>query len=313
MGFVLNVKTNMKIKWLYVITGILLVTILSFIFFKAGLFKQPTKTQPSNKKLQVSTSFYPLYFFSSQIGKDKATVRNITPAGAEPHEYEPTPQEIAQILQSKIVVVNGAGFETWYKKGIDSLLKDSFLVSVTGDMELLGKDPHVWLSPVLAKQQADRILTAYTQVDPYNSDYYKTNTEKLRKQFDKLDEDFKTGLKSCQKKEFITSHAAFAYLAQEYGLNQVAISGLSPDTEPPTQQLAEITNFAKKNSIKYIFFESLVSPKLSETIANEIGAKTLVLDPIEGLSDEDIKGGKDYFTVMQDNLKNLQIALECNL
>ena len=155
------------------------------------------------------------------------------------------------------------------------------------------------------------ILNGFIKVDPKNKSYYYNNTNKLLSRLDGLDKEYKQGLINCNQKDIITSHAAFGYMAKTYGLNQVPISGLSPDAEPSSQQLAEITKFAKDHYLKYIFFESLVSPKLSETIANEVGAKTLVLDPIEGVSKVDIKSGKNYFTIMADNLKNLRIALEC--
>ena len=122
---------------------------------------------------------------------------------------------------------------------------------------------------------------------------------------------YRQGLSNCAEKNIITSHAAFGYLATTYGLNQVSISGLSPDAEPSPQQLADIVKFAKDSHVKYIFFESLVSPKLSQAIANEVGAQTLVLNPIEGLSDEELAQGKDYFSIMRNNLKNLQTALQC--
>lgn len=126
-----------------------------------------------------------------------------------------------------------------------------------------------------------------------------------------LDKDYRSGLSKCNKKDIITSHAAFGYLAKEYGFNQLAIAGLSPDEEPTLQTLKNISDFAKKNNVQYIFFESLVSPKLSETIANEVGAKTLVLNPLEGLSIQDIAEGKNYFTEMRSNLNQLKIALQC--
>jgi zinc transport system substrate-binding protein len=174
------------------------------------------------------------------------------------------------------------------------------------------KDPHVWLNPQLAKNEVRRITDGYISIDPTNTMFYQENEKALDDKLDQLDSEYKEGLANCQNKDIITSHAAFAYLAEQYGLNQVAISGLSPDEEPSAQQLADVANFARKNNVRYIFFESLVSPKLSETIASEIGAKTMVLDPIEGLSDDDIKQGKNYFTVMEDNLKNLQTALQCS-
>jgi zinc transport system substrate-binding protein len=134
----------------------------------------------------------------------------------------------------------------------------------------------------------------------------------LESDLDQLNAEYKAGLSSCQKKDFVTSHAAFGYLAATYGINQIAISGVSPDEEPSSQKLAEVANLVKQKDIKIIFFESLVSPKLSETIASETGAKTMVLDPIEGITSNDLKVGHTYLTVMRDNLAALQDALQCN-
>lgn len=270
----------------------------------------------NNKKLQISASFYPLYYFASEIGGDKAQVIKITPAGSEPHDYEPTTKDIAEIYHSEMIVVNGAGFEPWYSKIKDDLLKTNImLIDATGGMELKkmqSTDPHVWLDPILAKQQADRILAGFTQIDSRNAEFYKVNAQKLQKEFDKLDHEYMSKLQFCKQKEFVTSHAAFGYLADRYGLTQISIAGVSPDEEPTPAKLGEVTKFAREHNVKYIFFETLVSPKLSETIANEVGAKTLVLDPLEGLSDDDKKLGKNYFTVMEDNLKTLQEALQCS-
>jgi len=157
-----------------------------------------------------------------------------------------------------------------------------------------------------------RINEGFDKADPANRAYYDQNAKGLDSSLDQLDAQYKAGLQSCQQKDIITSHAAFGYLGAQYGLTQVPISGLSPDAEPSNQQLAEVTDFARAHHVKYIFFESLVSPKLSDTIASEVGAKTLVLDPIEGLSNDNIQAGKNYFTVMQQNLKNLQLALACS-
>ncbi len=306
-------------KWFFVVLGVVLVAIISYIL-NVGIFKHSVNNSTLNKNLQVSASFYPLYFFSSQIGGDKATVDNITPAGAEPHDYDPTTQDIANIEKGNMLILNG-GVEAWGDKIKANLTGTNVKVVVAGD-ELLSKqlveagetmkDPHVWLNPDLAKKEVEKITEGYIAIDPGNTNFYKENQTTLDKKLDQLDSEYKAGLANCQSKDIITSHAAFAYLAERYGLNQVAISGLSPDEEPSAQQLADVATFAKKNNVKYIFFESLVSPKLSETIANEVGAKTIVLDPIEGISDDDIKQGKNYFTVMEDNLKNLQTALSCS-
>lgn len=299
----------MKNKWVYLTLGILLVALLS-IGLKAGISKPSTIPLLGSKKLHVWASFYPVYFFSSQIGGDKAEVRNITPAGAEPHDYDPSTQDIARIENGDMLVLNGS-VESWGDKMMDNLKGTKVKIVIAGE-GLFTKDPHIWLDPALAKKGVKKITEGYIAVDPVNTAYYKDNEKKLDSQLDELDAEYKKGLQNCQSKDIVTSHGAFAYLAQAYDLNQVAISGLSPDEEPSAKQLADVANFVKKNHIKYIFFESLVSPKLSETIANEVGAKTLVLDPIEGISDDGIAQGKNYFTAAQDNLKNLQTALQCN-
>ena len=276
----------------------------------------PTK----NNKLQVTTSFYPLYFFASQIGGNKAEVQNITPSGAEPHDYEPTAQDIARIEKSNLLILNGGRFEAWGDKIKDNIKGKQVITIIAGngianqqvfedDKFIL--DPHVWLSPSLASIEVKAILNGFIQVDSINKSYYYENTNNLLSQLDEIDKEYKQGLMNCNQKDIVTSHAAFGYLGKAYGLNQVPISGLSPDAEPSSKQLAEVSLFAKNHNVKYIFFESLVSPKLSETIAAEIGAKTLVLDPIEGINSEDMKTGKNYLTIMKDNLTNLRLALEC--
>ncbi len=315
----------MKAKWTYFIGGILLIAILSYII-SVGIFKSPTRNTQNNK-IKVSTSFYPLYYFASEIGGDKAEVKNITPAGTEPHEYEPTSQDIARIENSSLLILNG-GVEAWGDKIKENLKGTNVKIVIVGEGLLTkeiteegeaAQDPHIWLDPKLVKKEVKKITEGYIEVDPANSNFYKNNQKQLDVKLDQLDLMYEQGLKNCATRDFITSHEAFAYLAQRYNLSQISISGLSPDEEPSSQQLAEVADFARKNNVKYIFFETLVSPKLSETIANEVGAQTLVLDPIEGLSDDDIaqglpagQAGKNYFTVMEDNLKNLQIALECS-
>ena len=268
---------------------------------------------PQNKssKIQVTASFYPMFFFASQIGGNKADVQNITPAGAEPHDYEPTPQDMVWIENSNLLVINGGYLEAWESK-IKNILKDSSTVIVTAANGLINdKDPHVWLSPPLAKEEVKAILTGFIKIDPKNKNYYQTNTNKLVGQLNQLDRDYRQGLAVCHIRDFVTAHAAFGYLAKAYGLNQIAIAGISPDEEPSAQKMAEIVDTVKKNNIQYIFFEKLISPKLANTIATETGAKTLVLDPIEGLTPAEMTAGKNYFTIMKNNLNNLRIALEC--
>ncbi len=309
-----------KNKLILVGFGVLFIGVLSY-FLNVGIFKHSIQNNPTNGKLQIVASFYPMYFFASQIGGDKVNVVNITPAATEPHDYEPTTQDIARISRSDMLVLNGGQLEAWGDKIKDQLQGSNVLIITAGqglaDKELneSGKniqDPHVWLSPILAKKQVEVIEKGFEKIDPKDALYFQVNAKKLEEELDQLDNDFKQGLNNCQKKDFVTSHAAFGYLAVQYGINQVAISGVSPDEEPSSQKLAEVADLVKKEDIKVIFFESLVSPKLSQTIAQETGAQTMVLDPIEGLTQEDLNAGKNYLTVMRSNLAALQTALQCN-
>jgi len=315
LAYVKIVRNNMN--KIFLVSLIIIVGLGGLLFLNNS-----TKiNSSSNGKLQVTTSFYPMYFFASLIGGDKANVFNITPAASEPHDYEPTTQDIARISRSNMLILNGGKLEAWGDKIKDQLQGTNVVIVTAGD-GLANKqinengqmiqDPHVWQNPLLAKKEVEAIEKGFEKINPKDASYFQANAKKLEGELDQLDVEFKQGLASCQKKDFVTSHAAFGYLAAQYGINQVAISGVSPDEEPSSQKLAEITDLVKKENIKIIFFESLVSPKLSLTIAQETGATAMVLDPIEGISDDNLKAGKNYLTVMRDNLSNLQIALQCS-
>ena len=227
---------------------------------------------------------------------------------------------MARIERSKLIVLNGGGLEAWsdnIRKNIDA---DKAIIVVAGEGLTTQQetkegqtetDPHVWLAPRLAQKMVERIAQAFEQADPANRDYYRSNANSLKIKLGNIDMEYRRGLSNCKGKNIVTSHAAFGYLAAAYGLNQAPIAGLSPDAEPSPRQLADIAKFARDNKVKYIFFESLATPKLSQTIATEVGAQTLVLNPIEGLSDEELSQGKNYLSVMHDNLINLQTALQC--
>ncbi len=261
-------------------------------------------------KMKVAASFYPLYFFASEIGGDKAEVRNITPAGAEPHDYEPTAQDIAYAESSRLVVLNGI-IEPWgtdIKKNVDP---GKTAVVTAGDGLFSSADPHVWLDPKLAERMVAAIAEGFAKADPADAPYFRANSMTLVNRLEALNAEYAAGLSACTTRSFVTSHDAFGYLASRYGLDQVAIAGLSPDAEPSPKELADVASFVRKNAVRYIFFESLVSPKLAQTIAAETGAKTLVLNPLEGLTVSDLKDGKDYFSEMRTNLANLKTALEC--
>jgi zinc transport system substrate-binding protein len=275
------------------------------------------KTQ-HNAKIKVVTSFYPLYFFASNIGLEKAEVTNITPAGIEPHDYEMTLRDMSKISESQMLVINGL-LEPWsgdIGKALEGkniiLVKTGHLKSEAMQKETsLNNDPHNWLSIDSAKLILKAITDGYIDVDQDNSQFYLDNYIAMKSKLDVLAQKYKDRLGNCKKRDFIVSHDAFSYLAKENNLEQISISGLSPESEPSIIKLKEIISFAGKKEIRYIFFESLVSPKLSEMIAEEIKAKTMILDPLEGISEQRKTKGDDYFSIMEKNLDNLIIALEC--
>jgi zinc transport system substrate-binding protein len=271
-------------------------------------------------KVRVVASYYPLYDFAMQVGGDKVSVANITPAGSEPHEYEPSPKVLADAHQAQVFIYNGGHLEPW----VDGFLGDYKNTRVKASNGIALKtaadedngsqrvtDPHFWLDPVLAKKIVDNIRDGLSKADPANANYYTANAAAYKAKLSFLDAAYKTGLAQCSLHTVITSHAAFGYLAVRYGFAVQSIAGISPEEEPSPAKLAELTQLVKDDDIKYIFFESLVSPRLADTIATETGAKTLVFDPIEGLSSTEQKQGKNYLTIQEQNLANLRTALAC--
>jgi zinc transport system substrate-binding protein len=281
---------------------------------------------PDRAKVRIAASFYPLSEFSRAVGGDHVSVINLVPAGVEPHDWEPTTRHILRLNEARLFVYNGAGFEHWTAKTLTSLNNQNLVgVETTQGFHLINLagaepggnsglgvvDPHIWLDPQGAIHQVTEIRTALVQVDPANRVAYEANASAYTAKLTALDQEFREGLSQCRTKRFFTSHAAFSYLAAQYGLEQHAIMGLSPDAEPKPQDLSRIVNEAKQWGIRYIFFETLVSDKVAKTVAGEVGAKTLVLNPLEGLTTAEIQQGQNYLSVMRTNLINLKLALEC--
>lgn len=286
-------------------------------------------TVESSKKLSVCTSFYAMYDFTKKIAGDKAVITNLVPAGTEPHDWEPGTRDMIALEKADVLVLNGASMEGWADK-VTSALQNKNLVVITASdgVKLLeghqqtkkkkGKDaskkaehdPHVWLNPQNAKKEMENIKNALVKADEANKMVYESNYEKYAKELDKLDEEYRTTLRTLKNKNIIVAHEAYGYLCNAYGLNQIGIEGFAADSEPDPAKMAEIIDFAKENNVKIIFFEELVSPKVAEIIAKSVGAKTEVLNPIEGLTDEQLAQGDDYLTVMRKNLSVLKAALE---
>jgi zinc transport system substrate-binding protein len=256
----------------------------------------------------VVAAFYPLAWAAQSIGGNAVHVENLTPAGSEPHDIELTPRQAGEIQQANVVLYLSHGFQPAVEQALGNakgtkldILSGLSLKDGVGD-EAGHADPHVWLDPVLFSRVVQRIGDALGR--PAAG---KTLAARVRA----LDQQFRRGLAHCVRKDFVTSHAAFGYLAQRYGLRQIAIAGLDPAAEPSPRKLAELVRLVEREHVNTIFFERLVSPKLAETVAREAHVKTAVLDPIEGLTPAEAANGATYLTVMHQNLAHLRTALGC--
>ncbi|CAG7642500.1 metal ABC transporter substrate-binding protein [Paenibacillus allorhizosphaerae] len=312
------------------ILPLIAVLILSLFVSACGGRSQATLV---SGKINIVASFYPLYDFARNIGGEHVNVINLVPAGVEPHDWSPKSRDMKNLTRAELFVYLGAGFEGWVEDTLKSMPKDSKTVVVEAskgigllpateqhdhDHEEKGKkdsheseyDPHVWLSPVNAKQIALNIKEALIKADSAHQADFEANYKKYAEQLDQLDNKYKTELAKTPKKEIVVTHQSFGYLAKQYGLTQKPIMGLSPDAEPTSKDMKDILQFIKSNQIKYVFFEELVSDKLAKTLAKDAGVETLVLSPVEGLTEEQAKLGANYISVMDNNLNNLIKALQ---
>jgi len=287
----------------------------ALLTFFAVSKKQPLQSQSG--KIVVSSSFYPLAEFAKQVGGDKIEVINITPVGIESHDYEPTPRDIVAIRTSRLFLFQGANFDPWAERVAKDISGSNMAtINMADNFDLMSaeagkKDPHFWLDPILAKKEINIIRDELKKIDPSNAAVYEGNAQKFSASLDVLDSAIRFSLSDCSLSEIIVSHGAFGYFAARYGLQVTSISGISPDIEPSAQMLGEIAKMAKEKNIHYIFFETLASPKLAETVAKEAGIQTSVLNPVEGLTPEDVSMGKNYLSIMEENLHNLEQALQC--
>ena len=262
----------------------------------------------SNGRTSVVAGFYPLAFAAEQIGGSSVDVTNLTPAGAEPHDIELTPQEVGHIQTADVVLYLSHDFQPAVEQAVDGAkgtradaLDGIGLRPGAGDES--GKtDPHVWLDPVLYARVVKKVGAALGRP---------RRGAALARRVLALDRAYRSGLADCKRRDFVTSHAAFGYLAARYGLHQVPITGIDPESEPSPQHLQELIELVRREHVATVFFERLVSPRLAETVARNAGATTAVLDPIEGLTPSEQDKGFTYFTLMRQNLRELRTALGC--
>lgn len=262
----------------------------------------------SNGRTSVVAGFYPLAYAAERVGGSRVDVTNLTPPGAEPHDIELTPQEVGRIQTADVVLYLSHGFQPAVEqaagnadgKRLDAL-EGIGLREGAGDES--GKaDPHVWLDPILYARVVKKIGAALGRP---------RRAATLAQRVLALDRVYRSGLANCERRDFVTSHAAFGYLAARYRLHQVPITGIDPESEPSPQHLQELIRLVRREHVGTVFFERLVSPRLAETVARDAGVKTAVLDPIEGLTPSEQDRGFTYFTLMRQNLRELRAALGC--
>lgn len=304
-----------------------------------------SESDDNQPTITVIASFYPMYDFAARIGGTRIELINMVPSGVEPHSWEPSAGDIVKLEQADVFVYNGAGMEHWVDTILSAVSsEDLVIVETAADLELRDghdhdhdmdhiavddhdeethvneetdhdnddghdhgdQDPHVWLDPLLAIDQMRAIRDAFITADPDGSDYYNDNYAMAKAEFEELDSEFHRRLEKLASRDLIVAHEAYGYLAAAYDLDQIAISGLSPEDEPSPARMAEIIDLAEQRQIGVIFFEELVSPKVAQTIADAVGAETAVLSTLEGLTNEQSSNGDDYISVMRQNLETIE-------
>jgi zinc transport system substrate-binding protein len=264
----------------------------------------------TSRRRSVVAAFYPLAYAAEQVGGDRVKVTNLTPAGAEPHDLELTPAQVDRILDAAVVLDLGHGFQPAVEEAASQ--RDGVTVEILDGLPgVKPSDPHVWLDPVLMTDIVTRVQRELTKSDPAGKASYAANAGELRRRLRALDAQYRAGLARCARHLIVTGHEAFGYLAHRYGLRQEGVAGLSPDAEPDPKRIADLADLARREHVTVIFTEELVSPRIADTLAREVGVRTEVLNPLEGLSDAERKRGADYFTVMDANLAKLRDALGC--
>jgi zinc transport system substrate-binding protein len=300
--------------------------ILFAVLLALGLTAGCGRVAAADRAPSVVTAFYPLEFLSSRLAGNAMTVTNLTKPGAEPHDLELTARQVGRIDDATLVVYL-AGFQPAVDEAVgQEAAGRAFDVGTVVDLLPIeadhhdeepgaeehaeaagGRDPHVWLDPVRFAAITDALGERLAAVDPAHAADYRNRAAGVHRELDALNAEYAAGLRDCARREIVTSHQAFHYLADRYGLTEVGISGISPEAEPSPGRMAEVAHEADETGATTIFFETLVSPEVADTIAREVGATTAVLDPLEGLTEP----GTDYFTVMRSNLVALRQALGC--
>lgn len=279
-------------------------------------------------KLEIATTIYPVYAFTKEIVGDQADVSLMVPAGTEAHDYEPSAKQLAELNESDALIYHNENMETWVPSAESSISDDVNIIKGTENMVLLPGsedghdhdhdhdhdheghsheyDPHTWVSPYRAKMEVASITSQLSELYPDMAEEFQANADAYMEELTELDNLYNEVLENASRKDFVTSHTAFSYLAVDYGLNQIGIAGLTPDEEPSAARLAELADYVKENDIQYIYYEEAGSDSMAKTLADEAGVEMAVLNPLESLSQEAMDNGADYISVMKENLTELQ-------
>ncbi len=309
---------------LHLLSPSALLMVVALVLSGCGAMSAAGGSHAGAAKLHLVASFYPLQWTLQQISGPGAVVDSLTKPGAEPHDLELSPQEVGSVAAADLVV-----YLKGFQPAVDAAVSQEasgrgYDVSKAADLNLTyspieggrqhrtaagATDPHFWLDPVRLAAVAEALAGRLAKLDPGHATRYRASAGALKAKLDALDRDFKDGLADCTRKDLVTSHNAFGYLAQRYGIIQAGITGLTPDAEPKPADLARVADFVRKNHVRTIYYETLVSPTIAEAVAAETGAATEVLDPIEGLTGR--SQGKDYLQVMRSNLANIRKGQPC--
>lgn len=290
---------------------IIIFTIITLLI--TGCSSRDISKESDGDKLLVYTSFYPLYFLADEIGGTNIDLKMVIPSGVDSHDYEPSMKQLKEIEQAEIFIYNGADFESWADKLIGTIVDEEKTLKASEAVELISdngiSDPHIWLNPenmsIIGKKIKDRFIL----IDEKNKDEYEKNFNELSKRLITLDNQFMDELKNKKKDTILVSHSAFAYMAERYNFHQLSVAGISPEQEPSPRTIANIIEIVEREDYEYIFLETLANPKTVDIIAEETNLKTLILNPMEGLTEEEQNKGEDYISIMEKNLENLKKAL----
>lgn len=307
--------------------------VLTFILLIAAILTgcnskdDSNKNKENNDTLSVYTTVYPLMFLTEEIGGENVDVKSVYPPGSDEHTFEPSQKDLIKMAQSNLFFYIGHNLEGFVTKAKPILEKEGVEMVAVGERINLEKtdedshsdheghdhgdvDPHIWLDPILTIDMATEVKNELTKLKPDQKEYFEANYQKVVQKLQELHNEFLSTIKQGNKKEIIVSHAGYGYWETRYGLEQIAISGLSSSSEPTQKELKNIIITAKEKQINYILFEQNVQSKLSETIQKEINAEQLSLHNLSVLTENDIKENKDYFSLMEANLATLQKALQ---